>query len=453
MLTVTRNYSPSAYRTLTVNDLGNKTTMPTGRISKRSVDALNCPEGKDRIILWDDDLAGFGIAAFPSGSKVYVVQFRKDGRSRRAQVGRHGRLTPDEARSEAKRLLGQIETGADPIEAKRSAREVPTFRKVAGDFLAQHSALKRKARTHAEYERLLEKRILPQIGSIRITDLNRAKLARLHNHISKEAPISANRALALISAIWGWASRRDIVPLSENPARGIEKNREQAKERFLKLEEFARLGEALRLAETEGLPWDVNEEQPKAKHLAKLANRKTKADPFAVAAIRLLILTGARLGEILNAKWSEIDFERGILFLPDSKTGRKPVYLTAPALEVLAGLSRVEKNPYIIVGSKEGKPRVDLKKPWSAIRRAAALGDFRIHDLRHSYASIGAGASLGLPIVGKLLGHSNPKTTQRYAHLDADPLKRAANLISGDISAAMSNTVQQNIYDLKGSVK
>lgn len=411
--------------------------MPTGRISKRSVDALNCPEGKDRIILWDDDLAGFGIAAFPSGSKVYVVQFRKDGRSRRAQVGRHGRLTPDEARSEAKRLLGQIETGADPIEAKRSAREVPTFRKVAGDFLAQHSALKRKARTHAEYERLLEKRILPQIGSIRITDLNRAKLARLHNHISKEAPISANRALALISAIWGWASRRDIVPLSENPARGIEKNREQAKERFLTSDEFARLGEALRHAESVGLPWDIREENTGSKHLANSERRTTIADPYAVAAIRLLIFTGARLGEILTAQWSHIDHERGIMFLPDSKTGRKPIYLSSVALEILSAIPRVEGNEYVIVGSKPGRPRVDIKKPWEAIRKMANLSDLRVHDLRHSFASVGVGGSLGLPIVGKLLGHSQPKTTARYAHLDADPLKRAVNKIGEHVQAKL----------------
>jgi integrase len=411
--------------------------MPTGRISKKAVDALVCPLGKDREIFWDDDLAGFGVAAYPSGAKTYIVQYRKDGRSRRAQIGKHGRLTPDEARSEAKKLLGQIETGADPIKAKREARGVPTFREVAEDFLKQHSAQKRKPRTHAEYDRLLEKRILPIIGSLRIVDINRATIARLHGSISKEAPISANRAVALISSIWSWASRRDMVSLNENPARGIERNREQAKERFLKSDEFARLGDALRLAETEGLPWDVDEGHPKAKHHAKPEKRKTKTDPYAVAAVRLLILTGARLSEILTAKWSEIDFERGILFLSDSKTGRKPVYLSAAALAVFASIPRVERNPYIIVGAKEGLPRVDLKKPWRAIRKAADLNDLRIHDLRHSFASVGAGASLGLPIVGKLLGHSNPKTTARYAHLDADPMHRAVNKIGNTIDTAM----------------
>jgi integrase len=423
--------------------------MPTGRISKRAVDALVCPLGKDREIFWDDDLSGFGVVAFPSGSKTYIVQYRKDGRSRRAQIGKHGRLTPDEARSEAKKLLGQIESGADPIKAKREARGVPTFKEVADDFLKQHSALKRKPRTHAEYDRLLEKRILPHIGSLRIVDMNRATIARLHGAISKEAPISANRAVALVSSIWSWASRRDLVSLNENPAKGIERNREQVKERFLKSDEFARLGDALRLAETDGFPWDVDENHPKAKHQAKPENRKTKADPYAVAAIRLLILTGARLSEILTAKWSEIDFERGILFLSDSKTGKKPVYLSAAALSVFAAIPRVEDNPYIIVGAKSGAPRVDLKKPWNAIRKVAELNDLRIHDLRHSFASVGAGASLGLPIVGKLLGHSNPKTTARYAHLDADPMHRAVNQIGSSISAALDNTIKNNVVALR----
>jgi integrase len=266
------------------------------------------------------------------------------------------------------------------VQAKRAARAVPTFNEVAKDFLAQHSATKRKPRTHAEYERLLEKRILPEIGNVRIVDLNRAAVARLHGLISKTAPISANRSVALISTIWSWASRRDVVSLSENPARGLERNREQAKERFLTSEEFGRLGDALRLAETEGLPWDVDDTLPNAKHHTKPQNRKTKADPFAVAAIRLLILTGARLSEILGAEWSQVDHERSILFLPDSKTGSKPVYLSAAALAVLCTIPKVEGNPHIIVGAKKGQPRVDLKKPWEAIRRAAGLQDLRIHD-------------------------------------------------------------------------
>jgi integrase len=159
---------------------------------------------------------------------------------------------------------------------------------------------------------------------------------------------------------------------------------------------------------------------------AKVENRRVKLDPFAVGAIRLLTLTGARLREILGAEWRHVDLERGVIFLPDSKSGRKPIYLSAAAQAVLAAPPRLDGNPFIIVGRENGAPRSDLKGPWAAVTRAAGLDGLRIHDLRHSFASVAAGASLGLPVIGKLLGHSQAATTHRYAHLDADPLRRAS---------------------------
>jgi integrase len=141
----------------------------------------------------------------------------------------------------------------------------------------------------------------------------------------------------------------------------------------------------------------------------------------------------------LNAKWTDVDFGRGLLLLKDSKTGPKPIYLGAPALLLLSDLPRVGGNPFVIPGHTDGKPRADLQKPWAAVSRAAALEGLRIHDLRHSYAATGAGANLGLPILGRLLGHSQPATTNRYAHLAADPMNRAADLIGGQIAAAMAN--------------
>lgn len=428
--------------------------MSKRTISKRSVEALRCPSTKDRVFLWDNALAGFGVAAFPptarmpEGRKVYVAQFRLNGRSRRMKLGEHGRITPDQARSLAKQTLGAVERGKDPIEERRRERAVRTFKAVADEFIDLHAKAKRKSRTADDYEALLRLHILPAIGSRRVTDVRRADVAKLHAKLSAK-PETGNRCLAVISSVWNWAARRDEVKREDNPARGIERNPETRRERFLTSDEIVRLGDTLRLAETAGLPWAVDENAPNAKHVPK-KNRLTAIDPHAAAAIRLLILTGARVSEILTARWDAIDWERGLLLLADSKTGAKAIYLPAPALALLADLPRVNGNPYIIAGQAPRKPkpepdgkkadgraRADLKKPWAAVAKHAGLEGVRLHDLRHSFASIGAGASLGLPIIGKLLGHTQPATTARYSHLDADPLHRAANLIGGHIAAAL----------------
>jgi integrase len=283
-------------------------------------------------------------------------------------------------------------------------------------------------------------------GNHKASTLTRARVAALHQSLAA-TPYFANRFLAATSKCFAWGMSRGLLPEGHiNPAKGVERYREHRRERFLTSEELGRLGDTLRLAETDGLPWTRDYE---SKHTPKEENRRTVLDRFAIAAIRLLILTGARLREILDAKWEHADFERGILFLPDSKTGRKPVYLSAPACQVLTSLPRLEGNPYIIAGVKDGAPRADLKKPWRTVTKAAGLEGVRIHDLRHSFASIGAGASLGLPIIGKLLGHTQAATTHRYAHLDADPMRRAAEAIGSTIDAAMNCKPAGEIVPIK----
>jgi integrase len=352
----------SAYRLLTGNE-PDEADIANGRITKRAVDALRCPRGKNRAFLWDDALAGFGVGAFPTGRKVHMVQYRQAGRSRRFNIGEHGRLTPDEARSQANTLLGAAETGADPIQERRAARAVRTFRELAEEFMSLHVGSKRKARTAAEYRRALDLHIFPAIGSKRVLDVRRSDLTRLHSKMVK-TPRAANHCLALTSAIWNWAARRDEVAANDNPARGIERYPVQERERYLKPEELARLGDALREAETVGIAWVVDEKKPKAKHIPKEGGRRTVVSAFAVAAIRLLILTGARLHEILDAEWSQVDLERGILFLADSKTGRKPLYLSAAAQAVLANIPRVKKNPHIIAGGASAARRAPtLRSP------------------------------------------------------------------------------------------
>jgi integrase len=430
--------------------------MSNQRITKRAVDALRCPFGSDRVFLWDSGLAGFGVAAMPSGRKIYVAQYRQQKRSRRIKLGEHGRLTPDEARTLAKEVLGAVAQGKDPIEERRSRQAVRSFREVGVDFMRLHVAAKKKPRTHDEYGRLLRLHLYPAFGSKPISSINRADVGRLHTALS-DRPSAANRCLALFDTIWNWAAARGEIA-GNSPSKGLERNQEASRERYLTTDELRRLGRALREAETVGLPWLIDETGPKAKHLPR-AGRATVVDPHAVAAIRLLMLTGARLREILDARWDYVDWDRGMMFLPDSKTGRKTLYLSDVALSILEGIPKIAGNSHIIPGARVGEPRSDLKRPWAAIARAAgliAIADLepdpkrkqrrtsraqpsvRLHDLRHTFASMGAGSSLGLPVIGKLLGHSQARTTQRYAHLDADPLRKAANLIGSQIAAVVS---------------
>jgi integrase len=251
----------------------------------------------------------------------------------------------------------------------------------------------------------------------------------------------------LISGLYSWARRTGRVPHDIKPALGVTKYREQGRERFLSGEELARLGEVLREAETVGLPWVIDEDNENAKHVPK-KNRITKVSPFATAAIRLLLLTGCRLREILNLRWEEYDRERGMLLLPDSKTGRKPVVLSTAAMALIDSLPRA--GDYVITGRAPEQARRDLKRPWEVIRARAGLGKVRLHDLRHTFAATGAGSNLGLPVIGKLLGHKNTETTNRYAHLAAEPLRTAANAIASQLAAKIAEkpSVQENGGDV-----
>ena len=351
--------------------------MATGSITKTSVDALVCPPNKDREILWDsghrEAVRGFGVAAFRNGGKCYIAQYRKDGRSRRTRIGEHGRLTPEEARRQAKIVLGAVEGGKDPIAERKAAREIRTFKAAATDFLDHHVKAKRKARTADEYERILTVHVIPALGPKRIVDLRRADVAKLHSKLSA-SPYQANRAVALVSAVWNWAARRDEVSFADNPARAVEQFKEAGRERFLTSEELARLGDVLREGETLGLPYAVDETKAKAKNAPKPDNRRVKLDVHAVAAIRLLILTGARLREILDAQWSQVDLERGVLFLPDSKTGKKPVYLSAAAQSVAGGNPPDQGQPAHHRGRGQGR---SPRRSASALESGAEGGGAR----------------------------------------------------------------------------
>jgi integrase len=417
-------------------------------ITKRLVDGLK-PTGTDYYV-FDTDTTGFAVRLRATGGMSYIVQYKAgSGRgapARRVTLGGVGKMTPEQARAAARKVLGSVAHGEDPAADKTNERRSLPLGDVIEAFLAEHAEAKRKASTAAWYRDGLERIVKPVLGGMNPDKVTRQDIARLHSSM-RETPVQANRVLAMLGALYGFATKAGYAPEGYNPTRGIEKFPERSRERFLTSDELARLGDALQQAETVGLPYAIDESNPKAKHAPKQDNRRAMLDPFTVAAIRLLILTGARLREILHTRWEDVDFERGVIFLPDSKTGKKPIYLSAASLAILSALPRIEANPFVIPGEKAGQPRADLKRPWTAVTKAARLEGLRIHDLRHSFASIGAGSSLGLPIIGKLLGHSQPSTTARYAHLDADPMRRAVETIGATIAAALDG-VPSNIVPM-----
>jgi integrase len=416
-------------------------------ITKRLVDGLKATGGE--YFVWDRDLKGFGVRVQPTGEKSYVVKYRAgSGRSaptRRVTLSPIGNVTPDEARKLAKATLGSVAHGIDPAAVKAAERRASSLKELSDLFLSEHVDAKRKPATGSHYRDILERIVLPELGTRQGEKVTTAELARLHVRM-KDRPYQANRMLAVVSSLYAFAGKRKLLPVGLNPARGIDKYPEKGRERFLSGDELAKLGDAIREAETVGLTWDIDHTKPTAKHAPKQANRRTVIDPYAAAAIRLLILTGARLREILKLEWGHVDPERGMLLLPDSKTGAKSIILNAPALAVLAGLERI--GVYVIAGQSAGmdgeKPRADLNKPWRAVAKRAGLEGVRIHDLRHTHASIGAGAGLGLLIIGKLLGHTKASTTQRYAHLDTDPLRRASEHIGSRLAAAMGELASKS---------
>lgn len=401
--------------------------MAKKKITLNSVKGLKSGE-----TIWDTELRGFGCRYRTEG-RFFMLKYSIHGRQRFYTIGQwDGDLTPEKARGEAEKLRGKIRAGIDPMAEKEAGDKVLVIKHAFTSFLEEVEA-KSSPRTFDEYERTFKKFIEKDIGSYRIDAVGRADIARIH-HDLKDTPYQANRVLALLSSFFSWCDKNGYRPDGKNPCRHVDKYEEKARERFLSESEIHAIGKALEAYEKANKyvtphPW-------KKKKGKKEINLTT---PYVTAAIRLLLLTGARCNEILSLKWADVDFERKLIRLQVSKTGQKTIYLSAPALQLLSALPRIEDNPYVICGKKEGSHLVNIKDPWDEIRTAAKLTDVRIHDLRHNYASTAIASGHHLKVIGSLLGHSDTKTTERYAHLANDPLQTANETISKKILDAMTS--------------
>ena len=385
------------------------------KLTKRSVEAL--PIEAEDYFVWDDEVKGFGVRVMPSGARTYQVQYRKGGRTRRASVGRHGTVTVDQARRRAKELLGLVASGADPVEEIAQHRRAPTVGALCERFFQAHVLERCKPSTQREYRRSIDLFINPAIGAFKVVDVERRDIAELHHRL-KDRPYQANRTLGVLSKMFNlaevWGLRRD----GSNPCRHVPKYREKGRSRYLTQAELHRLGSVLSDCEADGTE-----------------------SPFVVAAFRLLILTGCRLGEIQTLRWDYIT-PNG-MELPDTKTGARRIPLPQPARAVLATLPRLADNPFVIAGKLAGQHITDLQYPWRRIRALAGLDDVRIHDLRHTYASNAVSSGMPIQMVGRLLGHTQLQTTMRYAHLADDPVRRAAEENAAALSAGLGlRTVQ-----------
>ena len=379
------------------------------RLTKRVVDAARA-EGGERFI-WDPEMPGFGLRVRQSGRRYYVVQYRSKGRTRRLTLGPHGVLTPDEARRKAATFLAEARNGGDPAVALRQREKSVTVADLAKRFLSQHAELKKKPASLRNDRLNLRLHVLPRLGKLPLIAITREDVATLH-HSLRETPTAANRVLALLSKMFNLAERWGLRPDGSNPCRHVERFPESPRERFLNDDELARLGAVMEQALQAG-----------------------EESAGAIAAIRLLLLTGSRVSEITGLRWEEVDLERRCIRLPDSKTGARRIPLNRAAIDVLSSLER--RSAWVIPGRDRRLPLVNLAKPWKRIRERARLEDVRLHDLRHTHGSSAARAGLSLHLVGALLGHRQPATTARYAHLADDPVQEASERVGVHLSSAM----------------
>ena len=402
------------------------------KITKTTVEAI-APTECDQIF-WDAALKGFGLKITPAGSRVYLVQYRtgggRSGVTKRVTIGKHGSpWTPDMARTEAKAVLARVTQGSDPAKAKQLDRQMLTISELCDKYLQDGTGTKKESTLSTDKGRI-ERHIKPLIGKLKLTDVSQGHIKKFIKNVAEGATAidvktkkrgraivrggkgAATRTVGLLGGILTYAVELGL--LADNPVKGVKRYPDKSNERFLSTAELGKLGAELRRVELVGI------------------------NPKAIAITRLLVFTGARRGEIERLRWSEVDLTRSKLRLEDSKTGQKTIPLNGAALAVLTTLREASSGKGFVFPAAKGEGHyVGTPRIWSGLRKRIGLSNVRLHDLRHSFASVGVTGGTPLMIVGALLGHRDHATTMRYAHLAADPVSAAVD----DIGLLLENAL------------
>lgn len=369
------------------------------KLTQSKIPQLKHPGGGNRaMIFWDDSLPGFGVRVYPSGRRSYVIIYRtENGLKRWLTVGPCNVLTLAEARDAARRLFASIIEGEDPLEDRNKKRSGDTVADLCTAYLNRHAKAHKK--TWDEDESRINRHILPIWGAKAANSITTDQVAKLHSKIGSKTPYEANRTLQLVKTIWNLGQKWGYVHSdTKNPTNGVQKFKEKKRDRWVTPQELPKVTKAI----------------------------ESESNPYLRAAFWLYLLTGVRKSELLNATWADVDLARKELKIPETKAGRiHYVPLSSPAVELLRTLPRVQGNPYVLPGIVDGRPLVNIDKPWRRIRKAAGIEDVRLHDLRRTVGSWMAADGASLVVIGKALDHSNPQTTQIYARLGQDPVRDA----------------------------
>jgi integrase len=404
------------------------------KFSKKFIEAIE-PSQKDQLF-WDTEVPGFGVKVTPKGKRAYFIYYRnRSGQQRRPKIGDHGSITLDEARKIAQQQLALVASGTDISAQRQVERSVGTVAELADRYLSEYAEAHKKRSSIKTDRANIENHVLPILGAMAVSDvtrqdIDRLKLAVRDGQTARKLPAKprgrrivrggegiANRVIALTSKMFACAQEWGLR--ADNPAQGIRKFREHRKDRFLSSDEVGRLLTALREArqqQTESLP--------------------------ATVAIRILLLTGMRCGEVLNLKWKEVDETNACFRLPDSKTGSRIIPYSRDVADDIGLLERSGPEELVFEGREKGSP-LSLRRPWYRIRELANIDDTaNLHSLRHTFASWSVMNGLSLTQVGALLGHKSSQTTLRYAD-HALEAQRGYFEKTGSVLASMERTEEK----------